>query len=146
MRPTERISVSLTEEIHSHILRHNAWVVTPAGRWKWLQRKAWNFLNKRGAVKPYHEMMIDYKQIVIDPDNLIRAIMETRRYLFSRGQEPHSVFIGREDVAELMSDAQYLNLAHTLHLQGRYRNMRPSGQVMDLDLYIIPYMKGVLVL
>lgn len=141
MRDT--VSMAFEEATYDSILRWNAWVVEPTGKWKWFQKKAWQFLNSRGAVKPYHEQMVSYTRVDLNPDKILETVMRAREHLFNIGKRPTQVLIGAEDVSQLMSDPSIMQMSSPVTLSGEAGYGR---EIYGLPLTIIPHMKGCLVL
>ncbi len=138
-----RITMNFMDVKHTSVLRPDGWKVEPTGKWQWLQRKCWNFLNRCGAVKPYRESVYTSKRVDINADNIFEAVCNSKHRLLRDGHKPNHVFIGREDAAKMLSDPNYMNVGKLVTTNARAGY---GHEIYNLPVTIVPHMNGVLVI
>ena len=115
------------------------------GRYKWLQRQAWRFLQWSGAIKPSVDHMIAFQRVEFDSQDLIKNILKQRSEIFEHHDgEPKTLLIGSEDFEQLMGLPQInSSMSFMAELHGGYRGER---RIFNLQVRVIPWMRGALVL
>lgn len=116
----------------------NHYEFKPRGRAQFLQRWAWRFLQRRGALAQAVTEHLEYTRHRIDTRDLMRRLIEQRRASLEMGFEPEELLIGSEDFAELMG---YPQIQHAVSFDTTYNR---GYRIYDLRVRIIPWMRGML--
>jgi hypothetical protein len=95
--------------------------------------------------KVYNEPKVTIERMLIDKGDIIERLIRQQRAIFEVRHEPKRVLMGSEDFAELMNRKDTMQFVTIPNIE--YRVGRDGGyKVMNLELTIIPWMKGVLVM
>lgn len=120
----------------------DAFKFVPKGRMQWLQRLAWRFLNRQGAMEQAYEPKVTVTRHLVDDSDFIRRLEKQQRNLLQEfNREGRRLLIGSEDYAELMG---------SLEVQ-RHHFMFPAeacrgDSILGLKVEVIPWMRGMLVM
>jgi hypothetical protein len=140
-----RIQFLKTDRIDKFVSVPGRYQFTEAGRWKWLQRQAWRFLQWSGAIKASVDHTFAFERVEFDGQDLINNILKQRSEIFEHHHgEPKTLLIGSEDFEQLMGLPQ-INSAMSFfaELHGGYGGER---RIFNLQVRVIPWMRGTLVL
>ena len=137
------IKVALYESDTKLAPVNDQWKFQPAGRWSCLQKLAWKLLMRTGALETGIEYTTTYQTIQIDGDKALASIMKQRHYAFSQFcRRPTMIYIGPEDMADIMRDVGYCNVKSPINFSGRAGY---DYDIYDLPVRIVPHMRGCLV-
>jgi hypothetical protein len=141
-RPYEVQFIKTSESLRWIILE-DAWSVRKDFRWKWQTKLATWLFRKLGVYA--REPLVEVERILIDPADIMTKLFEQRGALLQIGHEPKRLLIGSEDFAELMrkKEMHYHFSVGCEYFKGDGRGGR---RVMDLEVEVIPWMRGVLVM
>lgn len=141
-RPYEVQFVKTSESLRWMILE-DAWSLRQDFRWKWMERLARWLIRKIGVNA--RNPVVEVERIVIDPADIMTKLFQQRGELLKMGHDPKRLLIGSEDFAELMNrkDAHYHFSVGCEYFKGDGRGGR---RVMDLEVEVVPWMRGVLVM
>ena len=108
----------------------------------WLQKACCWVLGKLGAYRVDTQTKIEYR--VIDADNFMTRIAEQHASVFELlNRRPKKILIGAQDYAELMRET---NVHYPFTFNASYAiGERGVTRIMDLEVQVIPWMRGVLV-
>jgi hypothetical protein len=114
------------------------------GKLSFLQKWVWKFLHKTKALNPHYENKVTVERFIVDTDNFIETLMRQRSDLrYNYGEEPAIVLIGGEDFSKMMSKPEVCQIID-FNSQVHYRDGRVGHKIMDLQIKVIPWMKGVI--
>jgi hypothetical protein len=141
-RPYEVQFIKTSESLRWMILE-DAWSLRQDFRWKWMERLA-RWLIRKIGVNARHPV-VEVERIVIDPADIMTKLFQQRGELLKMGHDPKRLLIGSEDFAELMNrkEAHYHFSVGCEYFKGDGRGGR---RVMDLEVEIVPWMRGILVM
>lgn len=143
MKHPYEIQFIKTSESLRWIVLEDAWSVRKDFRWKWMERLAQWLIRKIGfnARSP----VVDVERIVIDPEDIMSKLFQQRGALLQMGHEPKRLLIGSVDFAELMhrKEAHYHFSVACQYFKG---DGRGGHRIMDLEVEVIPWMRGILVM
>lgn len=126
----------------------DAFDVKVNGRHGWLKRILWRGLQKLGAVSQHFDREMMMKQCVIDPEEVTVKILHEARMQFLRayGKRAVKVYIGMEDLANLMNDPDFIKYQQfSFNSQARMVEDADNIKILDLTVEAIPHMRGILV-
>jgi len=138
------MSMCFTERAGTMPVATPAWEIHPKGRWAWLQKVCWWFLKQTRAAHPFIDVQPVLRVVHFDPDLLVfRLILEAREQISAAGyRTPKKVYLGREDFFRLTQEKD-------THFGGfadfTIKSAKTHGRVLDLDITVVPYMKGILI-
>jgi hypothetical protein len=110
----------------------------PTGSFQRLQRWAWKFLHRRGALHEASRKEVKYTRHVVDCTDIVERLIRARSGLLEG--DPRELLIGSEDFADLMT-LPPLRIRHDFDLE-----YRSTGRIMNLKVRVIPWMSGMLVM
>lgn len=141
-RPYEVQFVKTSEKLH-WIMLEDAWSLRKDFRWKWLERLAGWIIRKIGVNA--REPVVEFERVLIDPEDIMTKLFQQRSALFEMGREPKRLLIGSEDFADLMrrKEMHYHFSVGCEYFKGDGRGGR---RIMDLEVEVIPWMRGALVM
>ena len=122
---------------------NNAFAIREDRPHLWLQKACCWVMGKLGAYRVDSQTKIEYR--TIDADSVITRIAEQHESVFAlMNRRPKKLLIGAQDYAELMheTNAHYpftFNASYAIGERGVVR-------IMGLEVQVIPWMRGVLVL
>ena len=123
------------------MLMPDAFKFNPKGRAQWLQRLAWKFLHKQGAMKQAYEPTIRIVRHTIDANKFLDRILKQNIALLEGfNKQGHTLLIGTEDYYKLMEE---LPIHQCLNFKSEFRNF---DKVFGLNVKVIPWMRGILVM
>ena len=108
----------------------------------WLQKACCWVLGKLGAYRRDTQTKIEYR--VIDADSFMTRIAKQHASVFEfLNRRPKKLLIGAQDYAELMRET---SIHHPFTFNASYAiGERGVTRIMDLEVQVIPWMRGVLV-
>lgn len=115
------------------------WRFKPVKRWVWLQKAAWWFLGKTGALSLGYEPKTTYKQVVIDKRGVREAILAAIHEMEISMVRPAHVYIGPDEIRSLTLEMRDY-AAFSFDIQMGY-----NREIFGLPVTVIPWMRGVLV-
>ena len=120
----------------------DAYKIKPKGRAQWLQRLAWRFLNRCGALEQAYEPTVNVTRHLVDADTFIHRLLKQKRNLLEHfHKDGQRLIIGSEDYAELMCSSEmtphYFNFSAEIGL-GR--------NIVGLRVEVVPWMRGAVVM
>lgn len=141
-RPYEVQFIKTSESLRWIILE-DAWSVRKDFRWAWQTKLAHWLFRKIGdnARAP----SVEVQRIVIDPADVMQKILAQRGAMIDMNREPRRLLIGADDFAEMMKTARP---PEAFEIMGEYYkgDGRGGRRVYGLQIEIIPWMRGVLVM
>lgn len=109
-------------------------------RWPWLQRVCFWILRKLGAF--LRQETRNVTTFVVNPKMFIERALEMQEQLdVSFDTVPEMLLIGAQDFAELMRSEYVTETA--CQFSAEYHN---EGRIMGLEVLIIPWMRGCIVM
>ncbi len=140
----------------------SAWDVTvPAkskkfGRFGFLQKWCWWFLNRTGCVKQHFDKNQLVKSVVIDKDKAATEIIRLAEDQLSRfrSERPKKILMGGEQFRSLLNEPSIQNMQR-FSFDVQFSQSRPRREdepystgttVFNVPVDVIPWMDGVLVL
>ena len=140
-QPYEIQFIKTTESLSWTILE-DAWSLRKDFRWKWMERFARWLIRKIGVNA--REPVVEVERIVVDPDDIMKKLFAQRHAWLDMNEEPKRLLIGSEDFAQLM---QHKEMHHHFTVDCEYyKGGRDGRRVMGLQVEVIPWMRGVLVM
>lgn len=141
-RPIEFVEVRTA---HVPFVLQDEWQFKPVGRLHWVQRAAWRLLHKMGALKNAIGQREVVTRHVINPDSFMQKLYEQSAAIFDMlDREGQTLLIGAEDFQQMMAGPEMRN---EFSFQGEfYRGDRNGRQIMGLNVKVIPWMRGMLVM
>ena len=121
----------------SSVLVEDAFRYTPARPARWLQRLC-IWVLRRLHCHSYQEMTT-YTHHVISFDTVFEKVLHSRQNLLKRNyEEPYLLFIGAEDLAELLDAPKMRNYFRmdVPYMRGR--------TFLNMEIHVVPWMKGTL--
>ncbi len=124
-------------ETRSLVVEEDAFRYTPDRPARWLQRVCIWVLRKLHC-HSYQET-VAYNHHVLSFDKVFERVLRSKKELLQRNyREPYLLFIGSEDLAELMDSEE-------LRSYFRFDVPYMRGQTfLNMEIHVIPWMKGVL--
>lgn len=119
-----------------HILDKRYYEFKQRGKHKWLQKLCFWILDK---LKCHALLQEDFaERIVIDPPKIMDKIMMQTKEIYDHGRfDQKEVFIGPEQLKNLRMDCQnFMTFTAPVGI---------NAQVMGMDITVVPWMEGVLV-
>jgi hypothetical protein len=130
-----------SESITTMMPMFDSFKFKPNGRAQWLQRLAWRFLNWRHAMEQAYDPKVTVRRHLIDADNFMDRLLKQKHALFDGfHKEGQRLVIGSEDYFELMSEPA---IHHHFSFKAEV-GMR--GRLMGLDVEVVPWMRGAVVM
>lgn len=122
---------------------NNAFAVREDRPHLWLQKVCCWVLGKLGAYRRDTQTKIEYR--TIDADNFMTRIAKQHASVFELlNRKPKKLLIGAQDYAELMCET---NSRYPFTFNASYAiGERGVARIMGLEVQVIPWMRGVLVL
>lgn len=133
--------------IHTHeslhwVILEDAWSLRTDFRWKWMARAARWLIRKIGVNA--RDPVVEVQRLLIDPPKIMQKILEQRAAMFDMGREPRRLLIGSHDFAEMMQQPE---IRDCLTIDAEYfKGGRDGRRVFDLQIEVIPWMRGCLVM
>lgn len=129
-----------------HVPIPDAFIFEPTGRIAWVQKLAYKFLKKTGALHQAYKPEATITRHVIDSDKFVEKILRQKYELFNGfHRDGGRVLIGSDDYAELMNSPEvvgsYFDFSANLHI-GRHGRR----EILGLQVEVIPWMRGILVM
>lgn len=112
-------------------------------KWPWLQKVCFAILRKLGANSIGEVVKIERR--VIDSDSFMQKIFEQKngiQTLFNIS--PKQLLIGAEDYAQLMRE-EISTMPFDFRARYAYNDEYNRQQIMGLNVKVIPWMRGILV-
>ena len=120
----------------------DAFKFVPKGRLQWLQRLAWRFLSRQGAVEQAYEPKVTVTRHLIDDNDFIRRLSKQQTALLQEfNREGQRLLIGPEDYAELMGSLEVQWHHFTFPAE-----VCRGDTILGLKVEVIPWMRGMLVM
>ncbi len=122
---------------HSLVLEEDTFRYTPGRPARWLQRVC-IWVLRRLHCHSYREE-VAYSHHVISFDKVFDKVLKNKQELLKRNyREPYLLFIGAEDLAELMGGEEMRSYFRfdVPYMRGR--------TFLNMEIHVIPWMKGVL--
>ena len=121
---------------------NNAFAVREDRPYLWLQKACCWVLGKLGAHRRDTQTKIEYR--TIDADNFMVRIAKQHASVFELlNRRPKKILIGAQDYAELMRET---NTHYPFTFNASYAiGERGVARIMGLEVQVIPWMRGVLV-
>lgn len=135
-------SLSLERTVSSFIDTEK-FTFRPDKKWPWLQKICFAILRKLGANSIGEVVKIERR--VIDSDKFISAIYKQKaeiKELFNMC--PKHLFIGAEDYSVLMRE-EISTMPFDFRATYAYNDEYNRQQIMGLNVKVIPWMRGILV-
>ncbi len=122
---------------------NNAFAIREDRPHLWLQKACCWVMGKLGAYRVDSQTKIEYR--TIDADSFMVRIAEQRESVFELlNRRPKKLLIGAQDYAELMRET---NVYYPFTFNASYAiGERGAARIMDLEVQVIPWMRGVLVI
>ncbi len=124
-------------ETSSMVLEPGAYRYNPKRPARWLQRLCFWVLQKLHCHN--YQETVAYTHHVLSFDKVFLKVLRSRQELLERNyREPYLLFIGAEDLAELMDDKvmrSYFRM-DIPYMRGR--------TFLNMEIHVVPWMKGVL--
>lgn len=118
----------------------NGWELFPHGRFAWLHRLLWWWLQHMGAVTTHYKEEIKLIRFPCDENGVLAKIMESNIGLLKRFHEPKEILIGPNTLSEL------LNLPELRDWNSPFCMEASGGRSFNgLRITVLPQMEGVLV-
>lgn len=134
------IKMHLMKETTNLVLT-DAYEFRPVGRLAFLQKWMWKLLKKMQALHLYYDSKIEVKRIEFREDDFIKRLQKHYIDCFPRTQ-PKKIYMGPEEFQKLSS----YNM-ETLMSVGFTFNIGMRGySVFNVEVEVIPYMQGVLII
>ena len=125
------------DETRSLVLEPDAYRFDPKRPAKWLQRLCLWVLRKLHCHN--YQETVAYTTHVITLDTVFDRVLQSQENLMKRNyQEPHLLFIGAEDFAELMGNKK---MRQYFRFDVPYMYNRTF---LNMEVHVVPWMKGVL--
>ena len=130
----------------SMICRNDRFALRPEVGWVWLQRLCLFFLRKIGAYA--FDVEQTYDRMVVKPDRLLSGILTQKHELMlTYHREGERLLMGPEEFCRLQEDACPQKVWTPLDFTIPYRWYdRGEKRVFGLNITVVPWMNGVLVL
>lgn len=129
---------------YEKFIKPNEYSFNPRGRFQWVQRLAWKFLNSRKALTEVIGHTTNVTRHTIDSGKFMAQIFKQKRHLFEHfGIEGSILLIGSEDYMELMSDRGIITQPFSFTGE-YYQNIRLPG--LSLTVKVVPWMRGMVVM
>lgn len=140
-RPYEVQFVKTSESLRWMILE-DAWSLRQDFRWKWVERLA-RWLIRKVGVNARHPV-VEVDRFLIDPEDIMHKLFAQREALLGMNREPKRLLIGSEDFARLMQHKE-MHYHFTVDCE-YYKSGRDGRRVMGLQVEVVPWMRGCLVM
>lgn len=143
MKHPYQVEFIKTNESLRWIILEDAWSLRKDFRWKWMERLARWVIRKIGvnAREPY----VEVERLLIDPADIMTKLFQQRSALLEMRHEPKRLLIGSEDFAQLMHNKE-MHYHFSVGCEYFKSDGRGGRRVMDLEVEVIPWMRGVLVM
>lgn len=142
MKHPYQVQFIKTSETLSWTILEDAWSLRTDFRWKWMQRLARWVIRKIGVNA--REPVMEIERALIDPPAIMEKLFAQRRALLDMHHEPRRLLIGSEDFAELMLQPE---MRHHFTIDCEYyKGGRDGRRVIGLQIEVIPWMRGLLVM
>ena len=121
---------------------NNTFAVREDRPYLWLQKACCWVLGKLGAYRVDTQTKIEYR--TIDADNFMTRIAKQHESVFELlNRKPKKLLIGAQDYAELMPET---TVHYPFAFNASYEiGERGVARIMGLEVQVIPWMRGVLV-
>lgn len=114
----------------------------PKGRWQWLQRLAWGFLERAKVLEPAYEQKVTIERYSIDGKDFIAKLYKQRGSLFRFfNKEGQTLLIGAEDWAEITQSKSVPR-----DMFGFRSELHNGYGFMGLHVTVVPWMRGMVVM
>lgn len=141
-QPYEIQFIKTTESLRWVILE-DAWTPRKDFRYKWMTKVVrWAF-RKFGA--DAREPFVTIERILVNPDDIMTKLFEQRGALMQMGRDPKRLLIGSEDFAKLMRSKE-MHYHFSVACEYFKGDGRGGRRIMDLEVEVVPWMSGVLVM
>ena len=139
------VRFAVKKPMYTPYLCNDAFTYTPEKGWQRLQKICFWILDKIGAHKVDYK--VSYETITIDGLDFIGKFMKQSHEIQKQfNTQPKTLYIGKDDYFELMNQKDqmlYQKISFkTEYMQGAYNAPRIYG----LDVHIIPWMKGFILI
>jgi hypothetical protein len=141
-RPYEVQFVRTHEEL-SWVVMPDAFEVRKDFRWNWQATLASWLIRKIGVNA--RDRKIEVKRALIEPAKIVDAIFKQKIAHIDEHREPKRLLIGSDDFSELMQTIHFSD-AVTIGCEYYRGDGRGGRQVLGLDVEVIPWMRGALVM
>ena len=122
---------------HSLVLEEDTFRYTPGRPARWLQRVC-IWVLRRLHCHNYREE-VAYTHHVLKLDTVFERVLKAQDELLRRNyREPHILFIGAEDLAELMDNDR---MRQYFRFDVPYMHL---NTFLNMEVHVVPWMKGVL--
>lgn len=135
----DHIEFVALREVRRFVPREGVYALRKDRKHLWLQRLAIWVLKKLGA--EWIEESIAYKRIAIDARTFMERLYKQREELFRHfGRDGTTLLIGATDYEEMMGTS---GIRQMLSFNAECRR---NSEIMGLEVKVIPWMRGVVVI
>lgn len=115
-------------------------VFKPAGRFQWLQRMAWRFLDRAGVLDQAYRPVEEVKRVQFNSQDFMTRLFKLKGVVEDFDREPTELIIGSQDFQELMVQKE-------INQPWGFSTEYMHGKTMaGLNVRVIPWMRGFVVL
>lgn len=131
--------VAIKERINP-VVREDIFCLRKDRKYLWLQKLAIGILRRLGC--QWTEQTVTYERVEINPDKFMDRLYTQRKEVFKFwNRECGTLLIGSEDYRELMGSPDIRQM-----LTFRAELRRFPEQIYGLEVKVVPWMRGVLVM
>lgn len=125
----------------NYVIRPDAYTFKPNGRLQWFQKLLWKYLLNAGTIKLSYSEVITTTRHTLDSKKFMDALYLQKSYLFAEfGRRGDTLLIGAEDYAKVLGGSNILECEFSF--DSKYRR---GDRIVDLDVKVIPWMRGFVV-
>lgn len=115
-------------------------VFKPAGRFQWLQRLAWRFLDRAGVLAQAYEPKEEVKRVRFQSKDFMSNLFKLKGLVEDFDMRPTELLIGAQDFEKLMHSPE---INQPWGFGAEYMH---GKTIMGLKVRVIPWTKGFVIL